>query len=112
VDDLGRATFRAELDDRDGELALRLAGELDASTVPVYERLLDTADGLDRDVVVEADELTFIDSSGLHALLTTQRRVEGSGHRVVLRRPSRRLRRLLELTDTVHLFELDDPEAR
>ena len=111
MDDLGRAPFRAELDDRDGVLALRLAGELDASTVPVYERLVGTAVTIDRDVVVDADELTFIDSSGLHALLTTQRRAQGAGHRVVLRSASRRLRRLLELTDTVHLFEDEAPDA-
>jgi hypothetical protein len=53
-------------------------------------------------------ELTFCDSSGVHALYAIRAQAEASGHSVTLRRPQRVLRRVLEVTGTLSLFVIEE----
>jgi anti-anti-sigma regulatory factor len=52
--------------------------------------------------VLDLQGVTFIDSSGLHALV----RPTLDGHPVVLRRPSRAVEMLLDLAGATALFEI------
>jgi anti-sigma B factor antagonist len=83
----------------DGRSGLRLVGELDLATAPLLRDALaglETSDGL----VLEVDELTFIDSSGCHAL-TSFLRQEPDGPRLVFVEPSPAVKRTLTLTGLV-----------
>jgi anti-sigma B factor antagonist len=67
---------------------LLLAGELDAATVPQLELALDKAENAGAEqIVVDLERLTFIDSTGLQALVAYHRRFDGSGPALVIRRP-------------------------
>jgi len=46
-----------------------LAGELDMAHAPTVAETLDALADVDRPVIVDLSELTFIDSSGIHAIL-------------------------------------------
>jgi anti-sigma B factor antagonist len=58
-------------------------------------------------VVVDLSRLAFLDSSGLGALLTFAHRADDLGTRLVLRAPTPAVGRVLELTATDRLFEID-----
>jgi anti-anti-sigma factor len=80
----------------DGCSGLRLVGELDLATVPLLREALagfEPSDGL----VLEVDELTFIDSSGCHAL-TSFLRQEPDGPLLVFVEPSPAVKRTLTVT--------------
>ena len=49
-------------------------------------------------VVLDVSELDFIDSTGLEVILRAARRAHDEGRRLIVRRPSRYVRRLLEMT--------------
>lgn len=55
---------------------IRVAGELDASTAPVFHEKIDEviASGADR-VVIDAGELAYIASAGLRALLFARQKL-------------------------------------
>lgn len=90
--------------------SLALHGELDIATVPIVEDRLAHVEGVGVAVIMlDLRELTFIDSTGLHALLRARDRATSNGHRLVLVDASQSTRRLLELTRTE--FLLDDAEA-
>jgi anti-anti-sigma factor len=73
---------------------LRLVGELCLSTVGDLLEMLDTLpDGAD---VIDLGDLSFMDSSGLHAFELYARTLEPGP--LVLRNPSPLVRRLFELT--------------
>jgi anti-anti-sigma factor len=59
------------------------------------------------DVVVDCEGITFIDSAGLVVLVDAKERLADSGRALVLRRPSRPLRKLLEITDLADLFPVE-----
>ena len=80
----------------DGRSGFRLIGELDLATAPLLRDALaevDESDGL----VLELDELTFMDSSGCHALTSYLRGAPENG-RLVFVDPSPAVARTLELS--------------
>ena len=76
--------------------ALRLEGEIDLAVADQLSGVLDEAiaSGI---TVVDLSAVTFIDSTGLHAIVNAARSLNGQGP-LVLERPSRRVARLLGIT--------------
>lgn len=95
----------------DGSVNLALSGELDLSTLDQLETALDGGlDGKPPLVVADLRELTFLDSSGLRALLALHASLPEDGGRLVLVRGPRRVHRVLELTRADEELEIvDDP---
>ena len=54
---------------RDRSEVVALAGELDMAHAPTVSETLDALADTARPVIVDLSELTFIDSSGIHAIL-------------------------------------------
>lgn len=100
--------------DSGGLRVLRLTGELDIAGVDRFERLL-TADGSPEAggmFVVDLRRLTFIDSSGLRALIMADQRVRDEGGRFVVVRGPDRVNQVLEMTGVAKQIELvDEPPA-
>jgi anti-anti-sigma factor len=102
--------FSAQVNSRNGVASISLRGELDTATVPDLEGHLAPFEGNGvTAIMLDLRELTFIDSTGLHAILRARDRATTDGHRLILvgARPS--ARRLFELTGTE--FLLDDQDA-
>ena len=69
------------------DTTLKVSGELDLSTVPV---LNESIEGLRRDLkalTLDLSELSFMDSTGLRALIELDRRASQDGWKLVLIRP-------------------------
>lgn len=95
--------------DTDGDRAvLSIRGELDAYTAPgLEEQIARLIDDDRRIVVLDLADTAFLDSSGLRAILTAQRRLrEGEGE-LRLRAPSEPVTRLLEITGLTDHFTVD-----
>jgi anti-anti-sigma factor len=83
------------VDDDDGVRRVIVRGELDIATAPeLLARLPGAGTRAHGNVLLDLDEVTFIDSSGLEALLTAHRRL-GEALRI---RPSAACARLFEIT--------------
>lgn len=72
-----------------------LEGEIDMSSADELRSVL--MEHRTRPLILDASNLTFMDSSGLKVLLEAAALRNGSGS-LVLRRPTKSLRRLLEIT--------------
>lgn len=79
------------------ERGLRLIGELDMSALRQLEDALEGTSG-EGQATLDLSELTFIDSTGLQALVQYARSEDGNGP-VILKRPSPFVLRLLEIAD-------------
>lgn len=80
-----------------GELDIASAGHLSAT---LLEHL-----GRTGSVVLDLHELSFVDSGGLHALLSARRRAQLLPADLVVARIPRRVDRLMDLTGSAPLFE-------
>ena len=89
-----------------------LSGELDIATVPIAEQELRQAQDEARHVLLDVNNLTFIDASGLRMMLEADMRARRDGGRLVVALEGAGcVRRLLELTDADHSLELADDAA-
>jgi anti-sigma B factor antagonist len=90
---------RLEQERRDGQLVLRLIGEVDLSNVDWLERQLAVAvRGCSR-VVIDLTDVDYVDSQGLRLLKQLSDRLSGEGGRLQLIAPPGRFARgVLEMT--------------
>jgi anti-sigma B factor antagonist len=93
--------------DRD-RVIVRLGGELDLATAPeVGTTVHDLFDAGFTSVVVDLRQLTFLDSTGIHTLVSAQRSAERRECSLSLLRGPRSVHRVFELTGTDSLFAFD-----
>ncbi|MER5322400.1 STAS domain-containing protein [Streptosporangium roseum] len=78
--------------------ALRVSGEVDATTSTRLEAELSRALELGKPIVVDMSGMTFLDSGGLAVLLRAHQGAEQRGHELRLAALGARPARLLELT--------------
>jgi anti-sigma B factor antagonist len=88
---------------------LAMAGELDLAAAPrvgaTVDELLDVGF---RRIVIDLRELRFLDSAGVHTLLSARERAEERGAVLSLVRGSRHVHSVFELTGVGSVFAFDD----
>lgn len=100
----------AQVVSRYGVASIALGGQLDTTTVSVLEEHLAyyEDDGVVA-IMLDLRDLTYLDTTGLQALLRAKDRARSNGHRLILVGASRPARRVFERTGTQ--FLMDDQEA-
>ena len=94
------------------EVFVTVAGEIDMYTVgrlatAIEEQLPDHPDR----IVVDLSGVTLCDSMGLGTLVLLNRSAQRARSRLILRRPSANLRRLLEITGVGNALDVEDAPA-
>lgn len=99
------------LRDRD-MVVVALRGELDLASAPLLQNTIEGSDTDDaRLVVLDMEDLEFIDSTGLRIVLMAHTRAQERGQELVLTRIGHQVQRLLTITRVgEHLRIVDSPE--
>lgn len=86
--------------------AIVVHGDIDMAGGPVLEAaILQRED--EQPLVIDLDDVSFIDSSGLRSLLGASRRARSRGAEVVLRSVGPEVARLLDITGTTSQFVIE-----
>ncbi len=84
---------------------ISLCGEIDAATAPrVAEQLTRLPESR---VIVDMSRVTFVDSSGLNALVAASRRIDHHHGVLIIRGVPPHLLRLLEISGVEHLLNVE-----
>ena len=102
----GHLRFAVELDEE--RLTVHLAGELDYASATTGHLALARAGARAKEIVLDLSRVVFVDAAGVRFLLSAQRRARAADRRLIVRRPSRSVRRMLELTGARPLLAIDD----
>jgi anti-sigma B factor antagonist len=103
--------FHVTTEPLEDAIVLRATGEIDMSTVDVLRGELDTARGEATTVLLDLSGVTFMDSTGLHLLLDASHSSAVGDWGFFVVRPSRAVRRLIEVSGTADLIMVPDPRA-
>ncbi len=102
--------LKVEIAHIDEACVVRVQGELDITGCPELELALEGAELTQADrIVVDLEELEFIDGRGLHTLLEAARRSACNGNRLQVTQGRAQVARMLELADIANLLPLVDP---
>ena len=103
-----RVDARSEQD----RVVLRLAGELDLASSPIFERALeDRALTVAPLVVLDLDDLKFVDSTGLRIILLAHESARGRGQEFAITPGSPQVQRLLNITSVAeHMRVIASPD--
>jgi anti-sigma B factor antagonist len=94
---------------------LALSGEVDLDTVELLREAVTTAIRADcHDLVVDLNDVTYIDSAGLGVLVGTHKRLTADQRSLTVRCSEPRVLRLFAITGLTDLFAIDQtaPEPR
>ena len=82
------------VEQQDGATVVSVAGEVDMITAPKLRECLLATQG---DVVVDLSAVSFLDSSGIAALINARSQLDAAGGNLTLRNPKGLIRRALEI---------------
>jgi len=86
---------------------LRVGGEIDLTSAPkLDEEIQSLIEQSVTKLTLDLSSVAFMDSTGLRVLLKASKLLEGHGGKVVLRKPSEPVRRLLEVSGLDGHFDL------
>jgi anti-sigma B factor antagonist len=96
----------------DDRIVLHLTGELDLASAPIFERALEDADVASTPLLVlDLDDLKFVDSTGLRVILLAHEGSRGRGQEFAITPGSPQVQRLLSITSVAeHLRVLASPD--
>ena len=77
---------------------------LDVSNVDTFREQVASLAADARTVVIDLHELDFVDSAGLRALIWLRRELNKKGRRLILYRPQRSVKEVLEVTRLIRIF--------
>jgi len=95
--------------DADGQDVLVVTGDVDLATAPEFVAAADawTASGRQGTVRLDLSGVTFLDSTGISALLEIRRAAVGAGNDVLVVARSNTVSRVLALAGIAELFAAD-----
>lgn len=100
--------MKLDLEVHGPNLVARLSGDLDVMSAETFRRQVDLALGRhrSRNLYVDLADVTFVDSSGLGAILGRYKRMRQGGGRMVLVNPPPAIRPVLELAGLFRLMDV------
>lgn len=91
---------------------IRVSGEVDAATLPIWQLALDVVCKGCGDIVIDLVEVTFIGAGGLEILAVAAVSLRSQGRRTTLRGTEPSVRRHLDLLGWTDLFDFDRDAQR
>jgi anti-sigma B factor antagonist len=101
--------LRYAVEHGDERTTLLLAGELDCASAAVAHLALERAGPDAIEIVLDLSRVVFLDAAGLRFLISAQRRARAAQRRLIVRRPSRGVRRMIDLAGVSPLLSIEDP---
>jgi anti-sigma B factor antagonist len=94
---------------QDGVTVVAVSGEIDLATASEFRSVLvDAVAGGQGDLVVDLSEVTFMDSTGLGAMVSARRRLTLRGASMRLVSPAGGVRRILDVTKLDQVIPIHD----
>ena len=104
----GGRSLRIEVANTTSPTTVVLAGEIDIATAGrVRDALIAISNGGENKVVVDMTNVTFMDSTGLAALVGPLKRFRSVNGGIVLRSPTRGVKKVLEITGLHRVFTIE-----
>lgn len=94
-----------EFDDKQNINILKPIGDMDIYTSPVFKEEVLKAYGLNKtDILIDGEDLEYIDSTGLGALISILKKLKENDNNIYLKNIKSNIRKLFAITELDKLF--------
>lgn len=108
-----RSSFEIDAADQGEAHVVRIQGELDMEGCPALEIALEEAERSQADrILLDLEELTFMDARGLHTILKASQRSSSNGDRLQITRGKGEVARIFRLTELDTELPFSDSPAK
>lgn len=97
-----------EINRGEGRVEIAVSGDLDISSCEAFKQEVNTMIQKDDSLIMDGRELDYIDSVGLGALISIQKKIKGEKGGIVLRHLRPNVKKIFEITDLDKIFTLED----
>lgn len=111
VEDHDAPILSVNVSDGGDPAVIAVAGEVDAYSLPLLDDAVVRTFTTHAQILLDMDDVHFIDSSGLGLLIKSYRRAEDLGGTIQIRGASPAVRRLLEITGQTKRFLLGSADG-
>jgi anti-anti-sigma factor len=106
ADSYGAAHLRCMLEGHPRAAVLRVAGELDLGTAALFRGALDSLLSRDQSIIVDVQDLRYIDSKGVHILEQCREALGRQGRRLAVSSPAPTVRRVMEIAGLARMLSI------
>ena len=101
--------MKTTIEELDEKILVTMTGSLDTAAAIETEQAMKpvTADEVDKDIVIDCQELEYIASSGLRILLDVLKKTKAKGHKVTLKGLNDDIKNVFKITGFINLFEFE-----
>ncbi len=93
----------------DQKWSVTLSGDLDIYATSAFkEELSKLLDKENKDIVIDCENLNYIDSTGLGALISVYQNVSENGHGIRLKNTKPNIKKIFEITRLDEIFEFEE----
>lgn len=93
--------------EEDGKIIIQIVGEVDLYNAPkVRDAINQFMDRNKLDIIVDLDEVDYIDSSGIGVLISSATDIKDLGGKLTIKCNSPNVKRVFELTRLVDFFDI------
>ena len=101
--------MKTRIQEFEENILVTMTGSLDTAAAIETEQALKpvTADEVDKDIVIDCQELEYIASSGLRIMLDVLKKTKAKGHKVTLKGLNDDIKNVFKITGFINLFEFE-----
>jgi len=90
-------------------LNVLLSGDLDINSVETFkDDILEKYENIDKDVVIDLQELDYIDSTGIGAIMTVYNEVKKKDKVLTVKNANRNIAKLFKITELDKIFNMEE----
>jgi anti-sigma B factor antagonist len=87
---------------------VKLIGDLDInSSIELKDRLTETLDDKEDDIVIDASELSYIDSTGLGVLISLLKRLNNNEKMLLIKEPQDNILKIFKITGLYKVIKIE-----
>lgn len=91
------------------DLRVFLSGDLDINTVDEFRKeVLEKYDDKDLDIIFDLNDLEYIDSTGLGAIIAVYKKVKEKGKNLTVVNAKKNIKKLFFITELDKIFNMED----
>jgi anti-anti-sigma factor len=105
-----KAPCEVKVVNRNGQAIVSVSGEMDPAAAAHFREILRTAQQGSADVIVDLSRMTFIDTTGISALVGARKKAPDRQFHVV--GVTKQIRRVFEITGVASYLSGDDSQTR